>query len=117
MRDPDPGGLHAFDDGSELRLIDSRRAAPHASARLYGPARTAYNSCDDIASAAVVAAAIEREHPDEQLSLAAVTALLDKMTKAQWMVADGDLYLSLATISAEAPIGREGVQLARECVS
>ncbi|MEA3030538.1 MAG: hypothetical protein QOG13_1863 [Sphingomonadales bacterium] len=110
MRDPDPGALNAFDDGAELRLIDTRRGAPARTVRLSGPARTAYRLCDEITSAAAVAEAVERAHPEERLGARAVNALLDHMTSARWMIADGDLYLSLATVppavSAAAGLGK-----------
>lgn len=99
MRNPDPGGLAAFDDGSVLRLIDNRRGALVRSARLSGPARIALLLCSDISSVDVVAEAILRDHPDLAPSEAAVRALLERMAKARWLVADGDLYLSLATVT------------------
>ena len=111
MRDPDPGALNAFDDGAELRLIDTRRGAATRTVRLSGPARTAYRLCDEITSAAAVAEAVERAHPEERLGARAVNALLDRMTSARWMIADGDLYLSLATappaVSAAAGPGKD----------
>lgn len=103
MRDPDPGNLFAFDDGSELRLVDTRRGVRSRTARLTGPARTAFETCHDIASLEAVSARIGRDHPDVPLSPAGVRALLERMVREGWMLADGDLYLSLATAPLSEP--------------
>ena len=101
MRDPDPGTLTAFDDGRAIRLVDGRRNARNRTARLSGPARTAYLACDSIASVESIQARIARDHPG--LSAAATRALLGRMEEAGWMVSDGDLHLSLATWPSGRP--------------
>jgi hypothetical protein len=96
-REPEPGMLYSATrpDGA-LVLIDTRSDAVLRDLVLAGPARTAYECCDEVCSGAGVVRYLHKMFPDARFVEREVLTFLDSLVSHKLMVTDGKHYLSLA---------------------